>query len=333
MRRAILILTISGFLLTAAILLWFFWTLKQPLNIPENYILDVPKGATLTRVAHRLADDGILPHPFFITLPMRFTDGRYTIKAGRYRFANNATIADLLEKLAAGVAIPVMITFTEGMRFEEFKRVLRNTPDITNTVLDLPDSEILRAIGASEAFPEGLFFPDTYHIAAGSSDISLLKNAYREMQVRLSAAWEKRRKDLPLATPYEALILASIVEKETGHDEDRLLIASVFVNRLRIGMRLQADPTVIYGMGDRYQGKIRRRDLDADTPYNTYTRAGLPPTPIASVSQASLDAVMQAPKNNYLYFVAHSDKSGSSVFSETLNEHNRAVRKHILGRN
>lgn len=332
MRRAVLILILSGLLLAAAVVLWFFWALKQPLDIPENYVLEVSKGATLTQIAHKLVEDSILPHHFFVTLPARFKKEQYTIKAGRYQLANGITIADALEKLVVGAVIPVTVTFAEGIRFEEFKHVLRNTPEIVNTALDLSDNEILRMVGASETSPEGLFFPDTYHIAAGSSDISLLKSAYQEMQARLNAAWEKRRKDLPLASPYEALILASIVEKETGHGEDRSLIASVFVNRLKKGMRLQADPTVIYGMGSHYQGKIRRRDLDTDTPYNTYTRDGLPPTPIASVSQASLDAVMQAPKTKYLYFVAHGDKSGVSVFSETLNEHNQAVRKHILGR-
>ncbi len=287
----------------------------------------------MTQVAQKLTRDGVLPHPWYITLPARFEGGQYTIKAGRYQFIESSTVADLLEKLVSGAAIPVTVALPEGVRFEEFKQVLRNTPDLVNTVLDLSDDEILRMVGAAEASPEGLFFPDTYHIAAGSSDVSLLKTAYQEMQKRLNAAWESRREDLPLASPYEVLILASIVEKESGHGADSPLIASVFVNRLKQSMRLQADPTVIYGMGNRYQGKIRRRDLDTDTPYNTYTRDGLPPTPIASVSQASLDAVVHAPQTKYLYFVAHGDKSGVSVFSESLNDHNRAVRKHILGKN
>jgi UPF0755 protein len=174
-----------------------------------------------------------------------------------------------------------------------------------------------------------LFFPDTYYLATGSSDLALLARAYRSMRERLAAAWAKRAPDLPLATPYEALILASIVEKETGSASDRPLIASVLVNRLRRGMRLQTDPTVIYGMGTRFDGNLRKRDLEEDTPYNTYVRDGLPPTPIALPSQASLDAVTRPPATQYLYFVSRGD--GTSEFSATLAEHNRAVSKYQKG--
>ena len=185
---------------------------------------------------------------------------------------------------------------------------------------------MLARIGANETQPEGLFFPDTYFLSTGSSDLALLKRAYRLLHERLEAAWTRRAADLPLATAYDALILASIVEKETGHAGDRPLIASVFVNRLQRGMRLQTDPAVIYGMGSRFDGNLRKRDLETDTPYNTYLRDGLPPTPIAFPSQASIDVVVNPPKTSYLYFVSRGD--GTSEFSANLIEHNRAVSKY-----
>jgi UPF0755 protein len=195
-------------------------------------------------------------------------------------------------------------------------------------VLDLPDAELLAKLGIADRHPEGQFFPDTYFFAAGSTDAALLRRGHRMLAERLDVAWAGRAPGLPLATPYEALILASIVEKETGRAADRGLVASVFINRLRQGMRLQTDPTVIYGLGERFDGNLRKRDLEADTPYNSYTRDGLPPTPIALVSQASLDAVTHPPATNYLYFVARGD--GTSEFSTNLADHNRAVAKYQL---
>jgi UPF0755 protein len=207
--------------------------------------------------------------------------------------------------------------------------MLRANPDVKNTVLDLPDAELMARLGVPGASPEGRFFPDTYFFAAGSTDFALLNRARRALDQRLAAAWENRASGLPLASPYEALILASIVEKETGRAVDRPLIASTLVNRLRKGMRLQTDPTVIYGMGARFDGDLRKRDLEADTPWNTYTRDGLPPTPIALPSQASIDAVLNPPATDYLYFVSRGD--GTSKFSATLVEHNRAVTKFQKG--
>jgi len=185
---------------------------------------------------------------------------------------------------------------------------------------------LMQKIGATETAPEGVFFPDTYYFATGSTDASLLVRAYRTMQQRLAAAWAVRAPELPLSTPYEALTLASIVEKETGRPADRPLIAAVFINRLRQGMRLQTDPTVIYGMGEQYAGNLKRRDLDVDHAFNTYTREGLPPTPIALPSQASIDAVLHPPASPFLYFVSRGD--GSSEFSTNLADHNRAVAKY-----
>jgi UPF0755 protein len=209
------------------------------------------------------------------------------------------------------------------------KRALRGNSAIRNTVLDLPDAELMARVGAPGTNPEGRFFPDTYFFAAGSTDVAVLSRARRALDARLAAAWEHRATELPFNSPDEALILASIVEKETGRAVDRPLIASVFVNRLRKGMRLQTDPTVIYGLGAKFDGDLRRRDLETDTPYNTYTRDGLPPTPIALPSQASIDAVLSPPATDYLYFVARGD--GTSKFSANLTEHNRAVSKFQKG--
>jgi UPF0755 protein len=203
---------------------------------------------------------------------------------------------------------------------------LDNHPDIAHTTRDLTNDEILKRLNIDQASPEGLFFPDTYHFAKGSSDLRVLRRAYRLMQSQLQARWSKRAPDLPLATPYQALILASIVEKETGSEKERALVAAVFLNRLRKGMLLQADPTVIYGLGDAFDGNLRKRDLVTDTPHNTYTRGGLPPTPIAMPGLASLDASLKAPESDVLYFVSRGD--GSSHFSRTLGEHERAVTKY-----
>ena len=209
--------------------------------------------------------------------------------------------------------------------------MLDEHPSIAHRTSELSDADILERLGIPEASPEGLFFPDTYHFGIGNSDLYVLRHAYRLMQSHLNAQWEKRSPEVPLASPYQALILASIVEKETGSAEDRPLVAAVFVNRLRKQMLLQADPTVIYGMGEDFDGNIRKRDLTTDTPYNTYTRTGLPPTPIAMPGLASLTATLNPPTSDVLYFVSKGD--GTSYFSRTLGEHERAVTKYQrLGR-
>jgi len=210
--------------------------------------------------------------------------------------------------------------------FRQFRATLDADLNVRHDTLGLTDSEALARIGATETHPEGLFFPDTYLFAKQSSDVDVLRRAYRAMQRRLTVEWESRDPSVPYRTPYQALIMASIVEKETGQPSDRPLVASVFANRLRVGMLLQTDPTVIYGLGDKFDGNLRKRDLTMDTPYNTYTRAGLPPTPIAMPGLASIQAALHPPVTDRLYFVARGD--GSSVFSRTLEEHNRAVAKY-----
>jgi UPF0755 protein len=209
------------------------------------------------------------------------------------------------------------------------RAALAGDGELKHTIDQLSLPEALKRIGVAEAHPEGLFFPDTYHFAPGSPDIGVYRRAYRAMQERLLAAWQSRDPDLPLASPYEALILASIVEKETGQGRDRAQIASVFVNRLRLGMKLQTDPAVIYGMGAEFDGNLRKRDLENDSPYNTYVRAGLPPTPIALPGQASITAALHPDRTRYLYFVSRGD--GSSEFSTNLDDHNRAVSKYQRG--
>jgi len=311
---------------------FLLWVWRQPLTFPtQPYLMTIPKGASLHSVAAMLTQDGVLKHSWQLTMLARAERETTAIKAGRYRFEETETTETLLQKLVDGVTVPVAITIAEGSTFADLKRVLRERPEVINTVLDESDEDILQAIGATESSPEGLFFPDTYYIAVGNDDVSVLKMAYQTMRARLNDGWEKRQEGLPLASPYEALILASIVEKETGMASDRPLVASVLINRLKLGMRLQVDPSVIYGL-ERFGGSLRRSDLTTDTPYNTYTRSGLPPTPIALASQASLDAVLQPADTKYLYFVSRKDGSGSSEFSEDLNNHNRAVHRFIKKR-
>ena len=309
--------------------LGFAWYHK-PLPLPRSpFDFDVRAGASLASVARTLHDAGVLPHAAALTVLGRVKKVDRTIKAGSYEIEQGITLAQLLAKLTQGDVTQTAITIVEGSTFADLRRALRENPDVVQRVVDLPDAELLARLGATEPAPEGLFFPDTYYFAAGSSDLAVLKRAYRALHDRLAAAWSRRAADSPLASSYEALILASIVEKETGHAQDRPLIASVFINRLKRGMRLQTDPAVIYGMGARFDGNLRKRDLEADSPYNTYLREGLPPTPIALPSQASLDVVVDPPATPYLYFVSRGD--GSTEFSANLIEHNRAVSKYQKG--
>jgi UPF0755 protein len=250
------------------------------------------------------------------------------IKYGSYQLDKPLSMYELLEIITKGRVAQSDLTIIEGWTFKQFREALNAAPKIRHDSLGLSDTEILQRIGATEKHPEGLFFPDTYNFPTGSSDLDLMKRAYQTMHKHLQENWLNRDKSLPLNSPYEALILASIVEKETGKAKDRTMIASVFVNRLRQGMKLQTDPTVIYGIGDKYDGNIRKRDLLKDTTYNTYTRYGLTPTPIALPGKDSLYAALHPATSSALYFVARGD--GSSHFSSTLTEHNQAVNKFQL---
>ena len=322
---ALLVLPIAAALAIAAAIGWSWY--RMPLALPRSPLdFEVHAGASLASVARMLQGVGVLPHAAALTLLARLHNVDRTIKAGSYEIEQGITMPELLAKLTRGDVTQTSLTIVEGTTFAELKRALLESPAVRHDVAGLSDAELLARVGASEAAPEGLFFPDTYFFAAGSSDLAVLKRAYRAMHERLDAAWSRRAADYPLASPYELLILASIVEKETGLAKDRPLIASVLVNRLKRGMRLQTDPTVIYGLGASFDGNLRKRDLEADSAFNTYTRDGLPPTPIALPSQASLDVAVDPPATPYLYFVSRGD--GTSEFSASLTEHNRAVSKY-----
>jgi UPF0755 protein len=307
------------------------WFLDRPLPLPSSpWDFEVASGATLGQVARQLAAEGVLPHPAPLVALARYRGVDRAIKAGNYEFTQGLTLPALLGKLTQGDVTQVSITLLEGATLRDVRAALQARSDVAHDVAALPDGELLERLGIDAPHPEGQFFPDTYYFAAGASDAKILGRAHRLLRERLDAAWARRAPDLPLASPYEALILASIVEKETGRPADRGLVASVFVNRLKLGMKLQTDPTVIYGLGDAFDGNLRRRDLEADGPYNTYTRTGLPPTPIALPSRASIEAVVDPPQTRYLYFVARGD--GTSEFTTNLADHNRAVAKFQLKR-
>ena len=250
------------------------------------------------------------------------------IKAGSYEIRTGITPLELLRKLTRGDVTQAEILFVEGWTFRQLREKLDAHPDVRHELRGLPEAELLKRIGANEALAEGLFFPDTYLFAKNSSDTEIMARAYRAMKRHIDREWQQRASNLPYRTPYEALVMASIVEKETGRAADRPMIASVFVNRLRVNMLLQTDPTVIYGLGDRFDGNIRKRDLLTDTPHNTYTRPGLPPGPIANPGLASLRAALNPASSDALYFVARGD--GTSQFSRTLEEHNQAVVRYQL---
>ncbi len=330
LQRAARFIALAILLLMAGTACFVWWLFTLRLALPQApFAFEVKQGMTLSAVARELQGANVLTQSWPMVALARLQGVDRTIKAGSYEIESNITLRELLARLTQGDVTQASFVIVEGTTFADVRRALRTHGQVKNTVLDLPDAELMAKLGAPGQGPEGRFFPDTYFFSVGGSDLALLKRARAAMTARLAEAWEKRAPGLPLASPDEALILASIVEKETGRPADRPLIASVFINRLQQGLRLQTDPTVIYGMGDKFDGNLRRRDLDTDTPWNTYTRDGLPPTPIALPSQASLDAVLHPPATDYLYFVARGD--GSSQFSSNLPDHNRAVAKFQKG--
>ncbi|MDX8384921.1 MAG: endolytic transglycosylase MltG [Gallionella sp.] len=299
----------------------------RPLPLPATpFEFELKQGGHLKSMARELHQAGLLENDWAFVWLVRLLGKSSQIKAGYYALQQPVTPLELLEIFHKGAVIQRKVSIIEGWSFKQFRDVLNTNSDLKHVTMDWSDTEILKKIGATETHPEGIFFPDTYRFAVGSRDITIFKHAYQTMQQRLQEAWANRESDLPIQTPYQALILASIVEKETGAASDRSMIAGVFVNRLRRGMRLQTDPTVIYGMGEKFDGNLRRRDLKADTIYNTYTRKGLPPTPISLPGMASLQAALHPAKTKALYFVARGD--GSSQFSNSLIKHNRAVNKY-----
>jgi UPF0755 protein len=299
----------------------------RPLPLPAApFEFELKQGSNLKGMARELKQAGLLEQDWTFVWLARLLGKSSQIQAGYYVLDRPVTPKELLDMFSKGEVIQRKMSVIEGWTFKQFREALNANPDIKHLTLNLTDAEILQRIGATETHPEGLFFPDTYRFAVGTRDLVILKRAYQTMLQRLQAAWAARDERLPLETPYQALILASIVEKETGTSSDRALIAGVFVNRLRKGMLLQTDPTVIYGMGDKYNGNIRKRDLRTDTIYNTYTRRGLTPTPISLPGVAALQAALHPAQTDALYFVSRGD--GSSQFSSSLAAHNRAVDKY-----
>ena len=305
------------------------WLLAPIAMLTAPVTFDVPQGASLRTVAGELEKQGLMQRPR-TWLRHATAEGFATkIQAGEYRLMPGTSPAMLLDQFVAGDVVLHSVTLPEGWTFRQGLAAIQAHPQVSVELRGLTDAALLARLGLQDKNPEGLFFPDTYRFPRGTSDRELLLQAHARLDHELQAAWATREEGLPFATPYEALILASLVEKETAAADERPLIAGVFVNRLRRGMRLQTDPTVIYGLGDKFDGNLRRRDLLDDTPYNTYTRAGLPPTPIALPGRAALEAAVRPEHTGALYFVATGLGDGRHFFAESLVAHNSNVSRHI----
>lgn len=310
----------------------YFWA-NRPMTLSAAELdVTIKPHSSLRSVSAQLNRGGVPVEPELFVLMTRALGLSAQLKSGNYAFKSGVTPYEVLEKIARGDVNEYVATVIEGWTLQKMRSELDGNPALAHDTAGMSDIDILRAIGAAETdktSAEGLFFPDTYLFDKGTSDLAVYKRAYRTMQRRLEEAWNTRAPNLPYKTPYDALIMASIVEKETGRAADRPLVAAVFANRLRIGMPLQTDPTVIYGLGPAYGGHLKKKDLQTDTPYNTYTRMGLPPTPIALPGVAALTATLNPAASNALYFVSRGD--GSSFFSDNLGDHNKAVDKYIRG--
>ncbi len=305
--------------------------LKQERRIPESArSFTVESGWSAKRVANELTSLRVIDKPYWFELYARQTGLAPSIKSGEFNLPAAADVPALLAILVDGKTIQYSHTIIEGSNWRDVRERLAEDEDLVQTIGDTSDDELMTQLGLDGQHPEGLFFSDTYAFPRNTTDVAYLKRANEMLQRVLAEEWEARDEGLPYKSPYEALVLASIVEKETAVAEERPMIAGVFVSRLDLGMRLQTDPTVIYGIGPSFDGDIRRKDLTTDTPYNTYTRGGLPPTPIAMVGRAAINAVMHPESTTALYFVSRGD--GTHKFSETVEEHNAAVRKYQLNR-
>ncbi|TXC66014.1 endolytic transglycosylase MltG [Piscinibacter aquaticus] len=331
MARALWRLLLLAVLLSVAAAGGAAWWLNQPLKLSaESVELSIEQGELPREIANGWVKAGVQAPPWALYQWFRWSGDAKRIRAGSYEIGAGTTPRSLLEKMVRGDETLATVRLIEGWTFRQFRAELAKAESLKPATAGMTDAQIMEAVGSPGLAPEGRFYPDTYAYSKGSSDLAVLKRAHRAMKQRVDEAWAARVPGLPLRTPDEALILASIVEKETGAAAERGRVAAVFVNRLRIGMPLQTDPTVIYGLGEAFDGNLRKRDLQTDTPYNTYTRNGLPPTPISMPGSASLRAAVRPESSKALYFVARGD--GSSEFSETLAEHNRAVNKYQRGR-
>lgn len=335
-RPTVPLRTLLKFFVPPAILLlsaiagaWLWW-IDAPVRLSEPTVdFRIIAGSSLRSATRQMNEAGVAIHPDLFVLLGRWRGTTTGIKAGSYSVSRGITPESLLARLARGDVSQGEIALVEGMTFRQWRARMDRHPDLRHDTAGLSESEIARLLGLEDRPLEGWLFPDTYLFDKQSSDLELMVRAHRAMRKRLDEAWAGRAPDLPYRAPHEALIMASIIEKETGRADDRPQIAAVFINRLRRGMLLQTDPTVIYGMGESFDGNLRKRDLQTDTPYNTYMRAGLPPSPIAMPGQAALLASLHPAGSSALYFVARGD--GSSQFSHTLEEHNRAVNKYQKG--
>ena len=334
MRRKFLLLLETGLVLAGLMLGASAWkihsALVQPLNIAQEELLEVPKGTTPTRTFYRLEADGVIKDAFWLRVYWRFNLPKQPLHSGEYRMLPGMTVEGLIDLWKRGEMVQYSVTLVEGWNFHQVRAALAREEKLDHTLEGLSDTQVMDKLGHGGIFPEGRFFPDTYRFVRGMTDVELLKTAYDRLNDVLAREWEQRAPDVPYTEPYQALIMASLVEKETGVPQERGQIAGVFVRRMAIGMLLQTDPTVIYGLGDRYSGKLTRAHLKEPTPYNTYVIAGLPPTPIAMVGREAIHAALNPVAGNSLYFVARGD--GSHVFSDDLDAHNNAVREFQLKR-
>ena len=305
---------------------WYVATPLEIARLPAE--VEIPPGTGFRAALAQLERAGVRVRPYHFEALARALRRERDIKAGNYQLAQPLSPIDLLNKLTRGDVKQADVRLIEGWTFAQFRAAIDASADLRHDTTGLEDAEVLKRIQAAESHPEGLFFPETYLFAKGSSDLAVLRRAYRAMQRHLQTEWDNRTPDVPYRTTYEALIMASIIEKETGRPEEREQIGGVLVNRLRIGMRLQVDPTVIYGLGAAFDGNLKKVHLLEDGPYNTYTRAGLPPTPIAMPGLASIRAAVRPMKTDKFYYVSRGD--GTSQFSRSIGEHNRAVTKYQL---
>lgn len=322
-KRILLLLLLTSALSSLAVLFWA----RQPImaNNPATIDFVIAPGSGARSSTEQIASAGIAVNARLLELVARATGKSARMKAGSYTFKPGTSPLQLIEQLTRGEFAQETLIIVEGWTFAQMRAAIAAHPALRHESVGWTDADLMRKLAAEPAAAEGMFFPDTYLFARNASDLQIYRQAYGLMQKKLDDNWSQRDADLPYQSPYQALIMASIVEKETGHRAERGLVASVFVNRLRRGMMLQTDPTVIYGMGQSYTGQLRKRDLLADTPFNTYTRTGLPPTPIALPGEAALRAALHPIKSDALYFVARGD--GTSQFSDNLRDHNRAVNR------
>ncbi|WP_204127876.1 endolytic transglycosylase MltG [Pseudomonas ogarae] len=334
MRRKFLLLLETGLVLAGLLLGASAWkihsALQQPLNITQEELLDVPNGTTPTGTLKRLEADGLIKDAFWLRIYWRFNLAGQPLHSGEYRMVPGMTMEGLIGVWKRGEVVQYSVTLVEGWNFRQVRAALAKDEKLQQTLTGLSDSQVMDRLGHSGIFPEGRFFPDTYRFVRGTSDVDLLQKAYDRLEDVLAKEWAQRAADVPYTQPYQALIMASLVEKETGVPQERGQIAGVFVRRMRLGMLLQTDPTVIYGLGERYTGKLTRAHLKEENPYNTYLIPGLPPTPIAMVGREAIHAALNPVSGNSLYFVARGD--GSHVFSDDLESHNNAVREFQLKR-